>query len=74
MSTGTCTLHSWNNGADDDEAEPKMELRVNERLDYDEDLYDSPRAGTETRRQFARTRLRSRRVAGMDDDEDAEGW
>jgi WD repeat-containing protein 23 len=39
MSTGTCTVHSWNDGAEDDEAEPKMGLRVDERLVADPDLY-----------------------------------
>ena len=41
MSTGTCTIHGWNDGADDDEAEPQMGLRVNERLEYDKALYGS---------------------------------
>ncbi len=74
MSTGTCTLHSWNDGAEDDEGEPKMGMRVDERLEYDEDLYDNPRASTGTRRQFTRSRLRSRRVAAADDDDDEDGW
>jgi WD repeat-containing protein 23 len=39
MSRGTVTVHSWNDGADDDEAEPKMGLRVNDRLQHDESLY-----------------------------------
>lgn len=39
MSTGTCTVHSWNDGAEEDEAEPKMGLRVNERLEADRELY-----------------------------------
>ncbi|RKF78135.1 LEC14B protein [Golovinomyces cichoracearum] len=29
---GTCTVHSWNDGANDDEAEPKMGRRVDEKL------------------------------------------
>lgn len=43
--TGTCTLHSWNDGAESDEAEPKMGLRVNSRLEFDETFYqtDQPR-------------------------------
>ena len=39
MSTGTCTVHSWNDGAEEDEAEPKMGLRVNQKLEYDPSLY-----------------------------------
>lgn len=41
MSKGTCTIHSWNDGAEDDEAEPKMGLRVNERLEHDKAFYMS---------------------------------
>ncbi len=32
MARGTCTVHSWNDGADDDEGEPRMGRHVNERL------------------------------------------
>lgn len=39
MSTGTCTVHSWNDGAEEDEAEPKMGLRVNQKLEVDPRLY-----------------------------------
>jgi len=42
MSTGTCTLHSWNDGAEEDEAEPKMGLRVNQKLEQDPALYAQP--------------------------------
>jgi WD repeat-containing protein 23 len=42
MSTGTCTLHSWNDGAEEDEAEPKMGLRVNQKLEIDPSLYATP--------------------------------
>ena len=68
MSTGTCTTHSWNDGAEDDEGEPKMGLRVDQRLEVDDDLYDNPRQrnGQAT---GPRTRLRSRRVAADDDNE-----
>jgi WD repeat-containing protein 23 len=42
MSTGTCTAHSWNDGAEDDEAEPKMGLRVDEKLRPDEEYNRTP--------------------------------
>lgn len=42
MGTGTCTVHSWNDGAEDDEAEPKMGLRVDESLKMDPDFYRVP--------------------------------
>lgn len=73
MSTGTCTVHSWNDGAADDEGEPKMGMRVDERLEYDEDLYDGPRTGGAGTRSFTRSRLRSRRVAALEDDDEEEG-
>lgn len=38
-STGTCSVHSWNDGGDDDEAEPKMGLRVDPTLHADPSLY-----------------------------------
>jgi WD repeat-containing protein 23 len=40
MDGGTVTVHSWNDGADDDEAEPKMGLCVDDRLQHDESLYE----------------------------------
>lgn len=43
MSTGTVTVHSWNDGAEDDEAEPKMGIRVNDRLIDDPSYYHSAR-------------------------------
>ena len=76
MSTGTCTVHSWNDGADDDEAEPKMGRRVDQRLQEDDRLYgDSPRSGR-TAGTRLRSRLRSQRVAARNnpDDDDEDGW
>lgn len=62
MSTGTCTTHSWNDGAEDDE----MGLRVNERLEVDDDLYERTRCST----GVYRSGIRSRRVRAADDDDD----
>jgi len=39
MSSGSVTVHSWNDGAEDDEAEPKMGIRVNDKLSHDPSLY-----------------------------------
>jgi len=50
MEGGTCTVHSWNDGAEADEAEPKMGYRVNERLVPDQELYDSGATRSRTRR------------------------
>lgn len=73
MSTGTCTTHSWNDGADEDEANPKMGLRVNERLEYDETLYEN--LGQRSRRpSLFRARLRSQRVAAAGGNDEEESW
>ena len=76
MSTGTCTTHSWNEGAEDDEGEPKMGFRVDQRLQVDEDLYDnrSTRAGGLLRHPSQRSRLRSRRVPAAYDDDGPSPW
>lgn len=68
MSTGTCTTHSWNDGAKDDEAEPKLGLHVNEHLQYDQDLFDNSRASNR-RTSLFRAQLRSRRVTIPEGDE-----
>ena len=73
MSTGTCTTHSWNDGAEDDEGEPKMGLRVDQRLEVDDDLYDNSRL-RDRQARGPRTRLRSRRVAADDDDDTPSPW
>ncbi|KAL8759576.1 MAG: hypothetical protein Q9199_000699 [Rusavskia elegans] len=73
MQTGTCTTHSWNDDADDDEGEPKMGSRVNQLLEEDASLYDHSQRGGRTS-QF-RSRLRSQRVQPLgDDDDDGDGW
>ncbi|KAL8839060.1 MAG: hypothetical protein Q9170_001896 [Blastenia crenularia] len=71
MSTGTCSIHSWNDGAEDDEDESRMAVRVNQCLEEDEALYNSTRAGRRTS-QF-RSRLRGQLVRAADDNDD-EGW
>jgi WD repeat-containing protein 23 len=74
MSSGTCTVHSWNDGAEDDEAEPKMGLRVNQRLVADPIYHD--RLGLRDRPFWSdERRLGARRRADdSDDDENREGW
>lgn len=73
MSTGTCTMHSWNDGASDDEGEPKMGLRVDQQLKHDESLCSNPRLRSGRTNQF-RTRLRAQRVPPADEDVDEEPW
>ena len=70
MATGTVTLHSWNDGNDDDEADPPMGTNYNGRLDVREDY-------NETRRRGPGGGLRSnpvrRQRLGVDDDDGNEG-
>jgi WD repeat-containing protein 23 len=54
MSTGTCTTHSWNDGAKDDDAEPKMGARVNEKLEHDPEFY------ARSSNRYMRSRMRYR--------------
>jgi DDB1- and CUL4-associated factor 11 len=75
MATGTCTVHSWNDGADTDEAEPPMGAKVNAQLQWDPEFSGGPRPDGEPepsdgrRGQGIRRGLRSRRVAMFRDDD-----
>ncbi len=40
---GTVTVHSWNDGADDDEAVPDIGHRVDDRLRHNESYYKRTR-------------------------------
>lgn len=74
MSTGTCTTHSWNDGAEDDEGFPRMGQRVDQRLQKDSELYSNSRQRG-GRADPQRARLSSVRVPATDDDDDAaEPW
>ena len=73
MSTGTCTTHSWNDGASDDEGNPKMGLRVDQQLKHDESLYSNSRLRSGRTSQF-RTQLRAQQVPPADEDVDEEPW
>lgn len=61
MNTGTCSVHSWNDGAEEDEAEPKMGLRVNQKLEVDPGLYPG--------QQERRYGLRHRHLGAYDNDD-----
>lgn len=58
MATGTVTLHSWNDGAEDDEGDPPMGANYNARLDMREDYNQRSREA----RNRASGRLRSNPV------------
>lgn len=66
MTTGTCTTHSWNDGAEEDEGNPKMGQSVDQRLvpDKPEETDIRPRQrGTIS--QWS-NRLRSQRVTATE--------
>lgn len=73
MATGTVSLHSWNDGNDNDEGDPPMGTNYNYRLDIRDDY-------NETRRRGPRGGLRSNPVRpqrlGQDDlhDNGGGGW
>ncbi|KAK4692550.1 hypothetical protein P7C71_g4678, partial [Lecanoromycetidae sp. Uapishka_2] len=76
VSTAGTAISAWNDGAEDDEGEPRMGLRVDQRLEMDDDLYDNPRSPDGRLSSHTRSRLRSRRVAAAaaaaDEDEDED--
>lgn len=61
MSTGTCTIHTWNDNARDDEADPGMATSVDEQLQHNEESYESS-GSRNGRTSLFRARLRSERV------------
>ncbi|KAI1629131.1 1-alkyl-2-acetylglycerophosphocholine esterase [Exophiala viscosa] len=80
MATGTVSLHSWNDGAEDDEALPAMSSNYNARLDMREDFNLAQRrsraaAETKSRSRAEGRGLRSSVVRpqrlGVDEDADA---
>jgi WD repeat-containing protein 23 len=82
MATGTVSLHSWNDGAEDDEALPAMSSNYNARLDMREDFDVAARraraAGENKSRSRAEGRgLRSSVVRpqrlGLDDEDEGAG-
>ena len=73
MSTGTCSIHSWNDGCEIDEGTPGMGQSVDQRLvpdNVEEDDSTSRLRPTTGRR----TGLRSQRVRPMAGDENGHPW
>ena len=57
MSTGTCSIHSWNDGTEDDESEIGMNQCVNDKLVPDSIQRNRPgRASSVSRRSMFRSR------------------
>ena len=72
MATGTCTVHSWNDGAEEDEAEPIMGTSVNNKLEF-VDAYNNQRSRGTTGTLRSRV-VRPRRHGFQDDDDDGGVW
>ena len=64
-SRGTCSVHSWNDGGEEDEGLPKMGVRVDGKLRHDESLYEDERV---VRQREARRRRRFMRADDEDED------
>jgi len=71
MGLGTCTVHTWNDGMEDDEAEPKMGARVTGKLEHDQRFY-GPAEQPQNMSQFRRARLRNRMGLFADEGEGDE--
>jgi hypothetical protein len=76
MATGTVTLHSWNDGAEDDEGDPPIGTNYNCRLDVRDD-YNAAAKRSTIRTRSGGHGLRSSVVRpqrlGMDVGDDEEG-
>lgn len=68
MTEGTCSVHTWNDGLDEDEAEPAMGLRVDARLRPNRHLHEE--ATAHPRRQRHRLGGGFRRSYHGDDRDD----
>ncbi|KAI9836979.1 MAG: hypothetical protein M1837_003139 [Sclerophora amabilis] len=71
LANGTCSVHSWNNGAKDVEGDPHMGIRVDHQLRHDPRLYESCPSSRQASRS-ARIRERGRVVSSDDDNDNDE--
>jgi len=75
MANGTVSLHSWNDGAEDDEGDPPVGTNYNSRLDIRND-FNRPRENIRNRatgRGLRSTIVRPQRL-GQDDEDEGGGW
>ena len=70
---GTCTIHSWNDGVEDDEAEPKMGRRVDQQLQGNDSFHSDAKADERIAGSSLRSRLRRRNIASLINDDEADG-
>ncbi|KAH0362541.1 WD40 repeat-like protein, partial [Aureobasidium melanogenum] len=67
---GTCTVHTWNDGNDSDEGEPKMGARLNPQLEQDSRYYEGTTASTGRTTSSRRTRFMTRAQMARNDEEE----
>lgn len=70
MATGTCTVHSWNDGAEEDEGQPLMGMSYDGKLEF-VDAYNNQR--TRGASGTLRSRIVRPRRQGFQDDDDDDG-
>ena len=72
MASGTCSVHSWNEGTqDDDDPELNLGRRVNHKLEPETQTRTNINRRAAARRQGLRSQAVNRQE---EDDEDARGW
>ncbi|KAG9519938.1 WD40 repeat-like protein, partial [Aureobasidium melanogenum] len=67
---GTCTVHTWNDGNNSDEGEPKMGARLNPQLEQDSRYYEGTTASTGRTTSSRRTRFMTRAQMARNDEEE----
>jgi WD repeat-containing protein 23 len=67
---GTCTVHSWNDGNDSDEGEPKMGARLNAQLEEDSRYYETTTAPSGRATSSRRSRFVTRAQLARDEEEE----
>ena len=72
MSSGTCSIHSWNEGTEDDESGITAGRRVNHKLETERPTRDNSNRTSTPRGQRLRSQAVNRRQ--RDDDEEARNW
>lgn len=74
LSTGTCTLHSWNDSASDDEGEPPVGTSYNSQLEFEYDFnrYHNVLRPRSTMRSYLRSRPVRRRFQYISSGSDGE--
>jgi DDB1- and CUL4-associated factor 11 len=73
MAHGTVSLHSWNDGIDDDEGDPPVSTNYNARLDVQDEYNEYSRREREPRRGLRSRIVRPSRFGHDGAGDEAEG-